>query len=60
MITYHSTEEWVCECGNESYTGGFYPCDPNGRIVEPSMDGEWGGLYVCDRCDRLRAFVKGD
>lgn len=55
MITYHDTDEWVCECGNESHTDGFFPCDSDGRITEPNMESEWGGLYACDRCDRIHA-----
>lgn len=55
IITYHNTEEWVCECGNESHTDGFYPCDKNGRICEPDLDSDWDGTYICDRCSQLHA-----
>jgi hypothetical protein len=55
VVTLHDTDEWVCECGNESHTDGFYPCDENGRICSPEAESDWDGTYTCDRCSRLHA-----
>jgi hypothetical protein len=44
---------WVCLCGNDPTTDGFYPCLPDGRTVEP-VEGVWvEPLYVCARCYRI-------
>ncbi len=47
-----SNKHWlVCLCGNEPHIDGFYPCMPDGRMVEPDINGEWDGhLYVCAKC----------
>jgi len=58
-ITTHDDYEWVCHCGNEPHTDGFYPCDDNGRIIDPIDDGDWDGLYVCSRCDSLHTQKEG-
>lgn len=46
--------DWViCRCGNEAHYDGFVTCADDGRIVSPTLNGEWGGaLYVCLRCGR--------
>jgi hypothetical protein len=56
-------DDWTCTCGNQSHTDGFYPCDPTGREVEPTLD-EWGGhneldacLLVCARCESIIRMV---
>lgn len=48
------SSDWVtCRCGNEPHIDGFYSCANDGRIVSPTIDGEWqGSLYVCIRCGR--------
>lgn len=44
---------WVCVCGNEPHTGGFYPYH-EGREVEPIAGGPWDGVhYVCADCCRV-------
>ncbi|HYT36280.1 MAG TPA: hypothetical protein VEL49_03800 [Ktedonobacteraceae bacterium] len=45
--------EWVCICGNVPSDEGFYPCDEQGNMVEPTPE-EWTTkLYRCDRCGRI-------
>lgn len=43
--------EWVtCICGNQPHTAGFYPCNEQGLIVEPTPE-EWTtNNYVCSDC----------
>jgi len=44
--------EWTCLCGNVASEDGFFPCDADGNVVEPSWQ-EWTtNLYRCDRCLR--------
>ena len=51
---YHTTsDEWLCDCGNQAHTDGFFPCDSNGAEMEPTVNSEWNGLYVCARCERF-------
>jgi hypothetical protein len=47
----HDEDAWVCICGNEPHTDGFYPCDENGNEVEPNLD--WEDLYTCGSCGRI-------
>ena len=43
-------EAWHCSCGNEPHLEGFYPCNADGKVVEPT-EAEWKDeLYRCDRC----------
>lgn len=44
-------EAWLCLCGNNPSSDGFYPCDAAGNEVEP-LSG-WSGFYVCLRCGRI-------
>ena len=46
-------EAWICICGNEPSSDGFYPCDTNGNEMEPSIGSKWDGLYVCLKCGRI-------
>ena len=42
---------WVCQCGNEPDKDGFYSCMPDGRIVEPTLEGPWNGVsFLCYQC----------
>ena len=43
----YDKDAWKCVCGNIPESDGFYPCDKNGRPMEPTF------LYVCDRCGRI-------
>jgi len=48
------TDWFKCRCGNEPHSDGFFPCDYDGRIIPPLIDGKWEGhLYVCIRCGRI-------
>jgi hypothetical protein len=45
--------EWRCLCGNVASTYGFFPCDVNGKAVEPT-EADWPeSLYICDGCGRI-------
>lgn len=44
-------DAWVCWCRNRPSDYGFYPCDAEGNDMEP--EGDWPGLYRCDRCGRV-------
>ena len=43
----------TCTCGNTTATDGFYPCDENGNEIEPTIDNNWNGKYVCSRCGKI-------
>ena len=46
-------EAWVCLCGNTPLEEGFYPCNREGQLVEPTPE-EWTThWYVCARCGRM-------
>ena len=46
-------DNWICLCGNTALEHGFYPCDSEGYIVEPTPY-EWTtNWYVCDKCGRI-------
>lgn len=42
--------EFECECGNNSFDDGFYPCDENGEEMEPTIGSGWDKTYVCATC----------
>ncbi len=43
-------DAWICVCGNMPADGGFYPCDEQGKEMEPTIGSNWNGLYVCGDC----------
>jgi hypothetical protein len=53
ITTHKAGEAFVCVCGNTPDSDGFFPCDEAGRIIEPTADSDWDGLYVCERCGQL-------
>lgn len=46
----------VCNCGNTPETNGFFPCDSSGNEIEPTLDSNWDGLYVCAKCKEIYQF----
>ena len=48
-----SEEAWICICGNDPVSDGFFTCDENGDEMEPLIGSGWDGLYVCNRCGRI-------
>lgn len=47
------SEDFECICGNNPNSSGFFPCDRNGKEVEPSP-GQWDGLrWRCEACGRI-------
>jgi len=56
IITNHYGTDVVCVCGNQPHYDGFYTCDTDGNIIEPTLDSDWEDLYVCGRCGQLHRF----
>lgn len=46
-------DEWICLCGNTSFADGFAACDSTGKEMEPTIESDWNGLFVCVRCGRI-------
>ena len=47
------SDEWLCLCGNTALDEGFFPCDAQGEVVEPTAE-EWTtDCSVCERCGRI-------
>jgi hypothetical protein len=42
-----------CLCGNRPEGYGFYPCNSEGEIVEPTPEELTSNRYVCDECGRI-------
>ena len=51
------SEDWTCTCGNQPHTDGFYPCDPTGRELDPTLDPWDGVLMVCGWCQTIIRMV---
>jgi hypothetical protein len=53
IITHEKNDKdaWICLCGNQPSSDGFYPCDDSGDEIEPTA--AWKGLYACLRCGRI-------
>lgn len=43
----------VCNCGNTTASDGFVPCDKEGNEIEPTLDSDWNGEYVCLSCGKI-------
>lgn len=49
-----TTDWFICTCGNQPNSDGFYSCTHDGTIVSPTLNGDWNGeTYVCERCSRI-------
>ena len=46
-------DDWKCLCGNEPLKEGFYPCDSEGEMVEPTPEDWTTNWYVCAQCGRI-------
>ena len=46
-------EAWVCICGNQPGSDGFYACDKDGNEVEPTPEDWTTNWYVCAECGRM-------
>ncbi len=54
--TVHYDEErdvMTCDCGNEPGTDGFFPCDEEGLVVDPSPEDWTSNRYRCMRCGAI-------
>jgi len=45
--------EWICLCGNTGLYEGFYPCNSEGELVEPTPEDWTTDCYVCEQCGRI-------
>jgi hypothetical protein len=52
-IIANNSGDWVCICGNQPSSNGFYPCTDAGQQVDPTPQAWNGRVYVCDRCSRI-------
>ena len=52
-ITQDTDGELHCACGNDSSSEGFYPCDTQGKQVEPTAKDRPVPLYVCGACGAI-------
>ena len=50
----------TCDCGNQAWYEGFYPCDNSGNIVEPDAGGIWDSDYKCERCNAIYTLSEND
>lgn len=46
-------KDLVCKCGNNTASDGFVPCDDAGKEIEPTINSDWKGQYVCQRCGKI-------
>ena len=46
-------DDFKCVCGNTTESDGFFPCDSEGKIIEPERDIWDGNDYVCARCKKV-------
>ena len=51
-------DDIICPCNNRPDTDGFYPCDADGNQIEPTLESNWDGLYICSRCSRTHRFLE--
>lgn len=47
------SKDLECKCGNTTASDGFVPCDDKGNEIEPTVDSNWDGKYVCQRCGAI-------
>ena len=47
------SKDLECKCGNNTASDGFVPCDDKGNEIEPTVDSNWDGKYVCQRCGAI-------
>lgn len=40
-------------CGNYAESSGFFPCNEDGKEIEPTEEAGWEDLYVCAECDTI-------
>ena len=58
VISIARDHDLYCPCGNSVLSDGFFPCDAEGNQVEPTLNSNWDGLYVCPVCSQIYRFGK--
>jgi DNA-directed RNA polymerase subunit RPC12/RpoP len=53
IIGQWADDHWQCLCGNKATSQGFYPCDSEGKRVEPTPEAWTTDCYVCMQCGRI-------
>lgn len=48
-------QNWfICPCGNEPHTDGFFSCNSDGHITVGLVGGDWDEIhYVCGLCSNI-------
>ena len=63
-VTAREAEMQPCPCGNQTHTGGFYPCKLEGDLrptwAECEPDSDWSGHYACADCGRISTIEGGE
>ena len=70
-VTATQAETLPCQCGNQTHTGGFYPCkfgfypcklegDLRPTWTECEPEGDWAGHYMCADCGRISAIAASE
>ncbi len=54
------TGGFLCICGNDPEGQGAFPCDSEGRYIEPPPSIEPGNQFRCDRCGRVFDGLTGE
>jgi hypothetical protein len=52
-------DAWECRCGNHVMSDGFYPCDKDGKSVDPTPELWKDDLIVCEACGAIIAQSTG-
>lgn len=58
LFLHFPEDDIVCPCGNTPHTDGFFPCNSDGEQMEPTLESNWDGLYICQACSRLHRFLE--
>lgn len=54
------SEPLTCDCGNTPESNGFPTCDEYGTEMEPAIDSDWDGTYLCNRCGKIHKVCETD
>jgi Protein of unknown function (DUF2958) len=52
-IHQHAEDDWICLCGNDALSDGFYPCNALGEEIDPTPKDWTTNCYVCAKCGRI-------
>lgn len=54
-ITHHKDDPdaWICICGNDTFSSGFFPINDENEEVEPTPEDWTTNQYCCAECGRV-------